>query len=257
MGEVIKLNHHSAAVLPYHLDLEGRLHFVLEQKDPKYKAPYFDNGLNFLGGNWEKGVNTDLSPKDVVERETPEEFWDKYEAPESLNSLLGQEFLKREPEVMVKYDLKSVERIKQVGKIVGSSLGYAGNYIVRVLPPITKSELVYGSSIFTRVLSEQEFKTICDVAQEFEGRLTTDNLKWGSKTVVVTLDDINHKNRKFSWGYCNMVNMMFQHSFLPKQPCGVARPLNLVKIEGMPLPLQAETFEDIEKEGYAYLEKKK
>ncbi len=77
---MIELNHHSASILPYHLDLEDRLNFVLERKSPDYKKPFFDNALNFFGGNWEKGKYNEKSPEETVSREIKEEFWISYEA---------------------------------------------------------------------------------------------------------------------------------------------------------------------------------
>jgi len=68
-----ELNHHSTGLLPYHINSQGSLEFVLEQKDPDFKKPYFDNGLNFLGGNWMKKDHEDKSPKETLIREIKEE----------------------------------------------------------------------------------------------------------------------------------------------------------------------------------------
>jgi len=266
MGEVITLNHHSAAVLPVHVDLEGAVHLLLEEKDKDYKAPFFDMGLNFLGGNWEKGVNTDESPRMLILRELVEEFWGLFEPTESLNNLLGEDFLKREPEVAAKYDYASVQKIKQITDIIIADMRLAGNYIMRVQPPITKEELAYGSTIFTAGLNAEKFKAIEAILREFDGKITTDNLKWGSRIVAITLKEINQNNRKFSWGYCNIVNELMKVGYSFLQP-GVIRPLNLIKvnqIEYAPEEGSAEakiehgpTFADLEKSGYAYREKKK
>ncbi len=260
----MNFNHHSASVLPFHLDLEGKLHFVMEQKDSGYKAPFFDNGLNFLGGNWEKGIHSDKSPVETVDREINEEFWEKYEAPESLNALLGQEFLAREPQVAALYGASDVQRIKQVVPLFLSGMKHAGDYAVTVNPPITKTPLIYGSTIFVKSLSADELKNIEQILKEFDGKLTTDNLKWGSRIVSVSLADINQKGRKFSWGYCSVVNALLANGYLPKQPNGVLRPLSLIGVSPLNCPPEVErteagcpTYAGFEKAGCSYSEKKK
>ncbi len=262
MEESIILNHHAASLLAYYVDPEKGLHFILEQKDPDYKAPFFDNGLNFIGGNWKKGVNDDKSPEELVRREIKEEFWDKYEAPESLNELLGEKFLKREPEVIVKYDYDSVQRIKSVGKILEDGTSYTTDYIVKIHPPITKDVLTYGLTAFTNKLSKEEFETIETVIDEFDGKLITDNLKWGSKIVSVSLDEINGINgntKKFAWGYGHILNNLIK-SYINPGSVGVIRPLNLIKVKKIKYPIEAETtesgcptFNDFESIGYEYV----
>jgi len=257
MKESTLLNHHAASLLTYYIDLKGVLHFILEQKDPDYKAPYFDNGLNFIGGNWKKGVNDDTSPVGLVRRELREEFWDKYEAPESLNELLGEEFLKREPEIIVKYDYESVQRIKSVGKILEKDAKYTTDYIVKIPPPITKDVLTYGLTAFTNKLSKEEFETIETIIDDFDGKLITDNLKWGSKIVSVSLDEINKQNKKFAWGYGHVLNNLIKLYINPGS-VGVIRPLNLVEVEEIKYPdktirIVCPTFNDFESMGYEYI----
>ena len=265
MKESIILNHHAASLLSYYIDPKGVLHFILEQKDPDYKPPFFDKGLNFIGGNWQKGVNDDASPEELVQREIEEEFWKKYEAPESLNELLGQEFLKREPEIIVKYDYESVQRIKSVGKILGDGASYTKDYIVKIYPPITKDVLTYGLTAFTNQLSKGEFETIETIIDEFDGKLITDNIKWGSKIVSVTLDEINGNNKKFAWGYGHILNDLIS-SELNKttgviKSVGVIRPLKreLIKVKKINYPIGAETtesgcptFKGLESIGFVY-----
>jgi len=257
MKKPIILNHHAASLLSYYVDLEGGLHFILEQKDPDYKAPYFDNGLNFIGGNWKKGVNNDKSPEELVHREIQEEFWDKYEAPESLNKLLGEEFLKKEPEIIVKYDNNSVQRIKSVGEILDKGARYKTDYIVKISPPITKDVLTYGLTAFTNKLSKEEFETIETIIDDFDGKLITDNLKWGSKIVSVSLDEINKQNKKFAWGYGHVLNNLIKLYINPGS-VGVIRPLNLVEVEEIKYPdktirIVCPTFNDFESMGYEYI----
>ncbi len=258
-------NHHSAGLLPYFVHPKGGLTFILEQKDPKYKSPFFDSGLNFEGGNCEKGLHPDKNPKETLVREVSEEFWAQYEAPESLNTLLGQEFITREPDVVKKYDERNVRRIQQAVPLLTEGMEYVISYRVSVNPPITKTPLQYASSIFAKQLSEGEFSQLEAMIKEFDGRLTTDNLKWGGRIVAVSLSEINNKNMKFSWGYDHIVNDMLPRLKILRQPHGVLRTMSdLVKIEVMQylesirIPFDTgPTYEDTEKSGYQYLDKKK
>lgn len=231
MKGLIKLNHHAGVVLPYHLDAEGTLHFILEQKDPGYKAPFFDNALNFLGGNWQKGVHDDKTPDEVAIREVEEEFWVRHEPAESLNELLGQDFLQHEPEVLGRYNLQTAQRIQQAGRMLTEDIQYADSYLVDISPPICDPKLSYGLSVFTCPLSEEEFGTIEDLLTHFDGKLTTDNLRWGSRIVSISLPEINQDNRKFSWAYDKVMNSMFENGLLPAQPVGVLRELSLVDVK--------------------------
>ncbi len=258
------LNHHSATVLPVHVDLEGTVHLILEEKDESYKLPFFDKGLNFLGGNWEKGVHNDESPLAVVRREIDEEFWTKFEPTESLNGLLGQTFLDKEPEIAAKYDYASVQKIRRIASIICADMRYFGSFLMRVNPPIAKTPLTYGSSIFTSNLSIEQFKTIEEVLKEFDGKITTDNLKWGSHVVSTTLQEINLRNRKFAWGYCHIINELMKSGYSFLQP-GVIRPLNLIEAVQMKIvPREGSSearieagpaFREFEDAGYEYHQK--
>jgi len=265
MGDLITLNHHSAAVLPFHVDLEDTVHLILEEKDRQYRPPFFDGGLNFLGGNWEKGVNHDKTPRELIRREIDEEFWSKFEATESLNTLLGQKFLDHEPEVFARYDQGRIQKIKQIGVIITANMQYVGDYVIRVQPPITNAELSYGSTIFTTSLDAEKFKTVESILREFDGKVTTDNLKYGSRVVSVTLKEINQRNSKFSWHYGNIVNELISSGYSFLKP-GVIRTLNLVHVSKMRhLPPECSldtkikegpTFEELESAGYKFAEKK-
>ncbi len=237
------LNHHSAGLLPY-IELDGKLFFILEQKDPGYKPPFFDNALNFLGGNWKKGVNPDKSPEELIRREISEEFWDSPEAPESLNELLGREFLTREADIDVKaYDTpKNMEKLRQVGRTVGR--------------PLSEPGLIYAAGIFLRELSPDEFKSIEAVLEEFGGKVTTDNVKRGSRVVAVSLDEINQKNIKCAWGYDYILNDLLYAEKLPHQEPVIIRPLRLIEVMKIrEEELQTSpTFEAFEKAGYKYRE---
>lgn len=226
------LKHHCATILPFYRK-NGDLYFLLEQKDPKFRQPYFENGLNFLGGNWIK--DKDNSPLDILAREISEEFYLTSEPEESLNALLGQEFLKDENKralVVASHTPEKLSRVQQLGGSLLTQVSYAMSFVVTVRPPISKNDdLNYGASIFLKELSENEFNGLEKLLKEFDGKISTDNLKFGGKTVLVSLDDINTNNRKFSWGYDHIVNSLADNGYLPSHKDGVLRPLKLVSVD--------------------------
>jgi len=173
----MQLNHHCASVLPFHLDDKGQLLLILEQKDPGYKVPFFDNGLNCFGGNWSP---EDESRAQTIERELQEEFWERYEAPEDLNELLGEDFLKNQPTVIAQYDSASIRKLSQFSTLMYGG-EFAANYAVSVVNPVVRNKLTYGSTVFTKELSADELLEARKVVDFFNGKLTTDNLKWEVK----------------------------------------------------------------------------
>ena len=247
MTEIL-LNHHSATVLPFY-ETPNDIYFILEQKDPRYKPPFFDKRLNFLGGNWKKGGNIDKSPIETVSREIREEFWCQHEDLESLNELLGQDFFKEEPEIRATYNQKALQKIIPIGKMFNESLEHVGDFKVTINPPIMDNRLVYGSTIFKKRLSRKEFKTIESVIEEFDGKLTTDTLKWESKILAISLNEINQENRKFSWAYDHTLNHFLDSQ--EKDYSKVIRPLSLVQIEEI-TPKNLRSFEELEKLGFKY-----
>jgi len=258
MQQKIKFNHHAAAVLPYYLNKERGLCFVLEQKGPDYMIPYFNNGLCLLGGNWQKGIHTEQSPEGTMIREVYEEFWNRAEEDDSLNDLIGEKVVKRQPELIDKYDKAAIQRIQQIGEMFVNGVRYAADYIVSINPPILENVLTAGFSIFARELSDNEFKGVENIIDEFDGKLTTDNLKWGGRTVCVYLDEINSENMKFTWSYDHMVNDMLG-SELPAQEPKIIRTLGLVGAERIQLPQGIDisesgcpTYESFKKIGCEY-----
>jgi len=213
-----ELNHHSAAVLPYYVEGDT-IHFLLERKDPGYKPPYFDNGLNFLGGNRQ---DVDTSPKELATREVQEEFRKRKEGEESLNKLLGQQFTdESQEEAPQSYDEATTERIKGVIPRVLDSMRYQGSYIISVHPPITKDVLRYGATVFTKELSGEEFGYLSNLVRDLDGKLTPDNIKYDSSTVVTSLDEINRDNMKFAWGYDHILNGLASKGIFLIQSVGV------------------------------------
>jgi len=252
-----KLKFHSAMLVAYYLE-KDRLHLIFEQKDPNYKRPYFDSGLNFLGGNYEKGKHDHSSPYETLLEEIREEFHSMPEKPESLNELLGEKFIEKEPDLVAKYDHKTTERIREMGNILTKNVHPIKDfYIVEIHPPITKDVLTYGSSMFNRELNGNEFKHIKELIDEFDGKLTTDNLKWKSKIVTVPFDYITKKN-KFAWESAHVLVDLLG-SELPAQPTDQIRLLDEVKLIKKVYPPTAEidkfrcpTFTGFESLGYNY-----
>jgi len=259
--EKILLNHHAGVVLPYYADEEGILHFIMEEKSEDYKPPYFDNGLNFIGGNW---MAQDNSPRGTIDREVKEEFRRTPEALESLNSLLGGEkFLEREAEVQSHEDVAAVENIQHFGETISKMMRHCADYVVEVHPPIRKEVLRYGVSVFLKKLREYESDWMGEILAEYGGKLTTDNINRGSRIVSVTLDDINSQNKKFAWGYDIILNRVLfgDGGFLigRNYEPGVIRTLSLVSVSPMELPKKKDSnpdegpsYEEIEAAGYSY-----
>ncbi len=255
-------NHHSASVLPYHVDAQGTLRFVTEQKDPQFKEPFFNAGHIFQGGNFEKGIHFDKSPLETLEREVREEYWLAFEDPRSLNDLHGQEFMTREPNLAAKYEAKSIARIKRAVPILLNDVKHANDYSVTVNPPIVKAPQTYGATVFVKELSTAEFGELEALIKEFDGRLTTDNLKWGSRISINSVRDLNSRNEKFAWGYDKIINDLLKRHRLPQQPFGIVREMTLVNVEELNYwQEQASpgvlTYALLEKSGYQYLDKKK
>lgn len=248
MGKQI-LTHHAVVVLPFYSDK-----FIFEQKDKGYKPPFFEKGLNFLGGNWKKGINPDKKLEEVICRELREEFWMQYENPQSLNSILGETFLKRKepnmPDITKKYDELSVKKIQQVGNIFEKDIIHASDYVVTVNPPIMKNKLDYGLSVFLKELTKEEFKIVQSVFKGFKGKITTDNLKWDTKLECITLDKINKQNRKFSWGYDHVLNDLIELKLI-SHPLGMIRTMNLVEIKRIQHP--GNSFKDFESSNFRYV----
>jgi len=248
------VNHHSAGILPL-AQIKEELYFLLEHKDPQYKSPFFDGALNFLGGNWSKGVNPDNSPKELLEREIDEEFWKRYESPESLNTLLGQDFIQEHEEVQCRYDPKTIQRIQQIPGMILPNAEHCADYLVRVFPPITRDELQYLSSIFVAYLSESETDQLQTLILKLDGKLTTDNLKRGSKIGFVSQHDIEHRKYKFAWGYDHTVEDLSRTNCLPTK-FYLPQSCHHVKIEPVVVTAVKPEFKDFEAAGFDYKEKK-
>ncbi len=214
MAEPILLNHHSGSVIPY-CEIGREVFLIFEQKSPDFNPPWFDNGLCLLGGNWQKGTFKDTSPDETLKRELEEELWGRYEAPEDLTKLLGQQIVERKPRVTERYGPKDIQKIREVAEIILGESRRVDDCIVHMFPPAYKRDLVQGASFFVAPLSEGQFRTIESILQEYEGVLTTDNLRFDGKTAITTMDKINKTAHKFAYGNDNVMNHLIDIEAVP------------------------------------------
>lgn len=192
----IVFNHNAGVVLPYHLDQEGTLKFLFEQKDPKFKPPYLDNALCFLGGNWQKGIHPDTSPEETARRRVLEEFWINNGDNEEIN---------------FPYSSETLARVQDIGRMVMQGLEYGMDFGVTHVPPLEKEDFSCTYTVFLRQLSDDKYAAIERVLLECEGKVTTDNGRHDSRIVLVTLDEAaDPAQRKFSWGYDHVLNALLQ-----------------------------------------------
>ena len=260
------LKTHAGVVLPYHVDGNRDLHFVFERKDPGFKIPFFDNGLNFLGGNYQKGGKyTDASPEDTAVREIREEFGILEEdIDESYEKLTGQSFESWQRTQQTSENLR-LDITKRFGNILSNDLKYVGaDFIASIHSPLVKTDFQYAIAVFLRSLSQEEFGFISSNIADLEGRVTTDNLKWGSRTEVIPYSRINQTPEKFSWGYDQIMNYLIERSLLPlaSGSLPVIRPLSRSFLEVNPMEYSSDiertakgvpTFRGFEQEGYNYI----
>lgn len=216
----LRLNHHSASILPFFSDEEGTLFFLLEQKDSRFNPPYFDNGLSFIGGNWQSGNFQDISPIDTLKREIFEEYWIEAEAEESLQGLLGESLTIAKPNNEASYDEYQLDKIRSGAQTLLQSVTHVADFVVRITPPIISESLVYGLTIFIRKLDENNFAYWKNLLAEFDGKLTTDNLRWNSSIVFKTLDEIqSDEELKFAYGYDHVLNALLQDGVICPKTC--------------------------------------
>jgi hypothetical protein len=213
---VIQLHYHTGVILPFHNTGEITW-FLHEVKDPEFRGGLYGDGRNFLGGNFLKGVNTDSSPSDVAVREVQEEFWCKFEAPESLDQLLGA----RDPDdhtdlVDFPYDPSLLSKVQHVGSMLTEGLVYAGDYIATHSGPVVpKGDVIHGLTVFLRQLDETEFLLIKNALDDTNGRITTDNVRWNSSVVFDSVERMNAGDNIYSWGYGRFTNELLASGVLP------------------------------------------
>lgn len=248
------LNFCSAGIFPYYFSKDEKITFLFERKSGDYIPPFFNNSIGPLGGNM--GNSKDKSPEEVLERELKEEFHVLYEDEESLNELIGQEIL-QEHHVSYKldYDEKIIEDIKRMPSVLLEGKAYAGSYLVRFFPPLAgiKKEIKGIESTFIKELSQEEYFFVDNLLKKTGGRITTDNLKFGGKTLFVSLDDINENKYKFSWNCGQTISDLLKKGKVPmpgKYPLAI-RTLENIQIEPIPTTTNP-TFKEFESMGLIY-----
>lgn len=264
---IMRLNHHSASILPFFADDKGKLFFLLEQKDPSFNPPYFNNGLSFIGGNYQPGDFPDLSPVDTLKREVLEEYWIATEADESLQNLLGETFTIKKPNVEASYKEDQLDKIRQGARILLQSVMYAADFVMRISPPITNEDLFYGLTTFTRKFDSESFNYWRNLLEEFDGKLTTDNLRWNSRIVFKSIDEIvNDDEIKFAYGYDHVLDALLQEGFIERDTARKLRTLrhaefihlkrmkftNKMTKDERDVDVEAPTYEDLAKQGFRY-----
>ncbi len=250
------LKFHSAGIFPYAFPKDKKITFLFEMKSEDYIPPFFNNGLGFLGGNRDA---KDESPERTLERELNEEFHIICEdEEESLNELLGEEVLQeRHIPFNMNYDKKTIEDIKRVPSILLERKIYVGSYLATFSPPLAgiKREIRGIESIFIKELSQEEYLFVNTLLKKTEGKITTDNLKFGGKTLFASLDDINENKYKFSWDCGYIINDILKKGKVPIPQGGhiAIRSLEDIRIE----PIHTSknpTFKEFEFMGLTYKE---
>ncbi len=205
----ICLNHHSAVVVPFVRTAQGGLNLLFEQKDSRFNPPYFDNGLCFIGGNWQRNKHRDLTAVDTLKREVSEEYWLITEESESLHQLIGENLTREISEDCSPYPERQLAKIRHAARTLLKSPMHAADLVVKISPPIVNEDLVYGLTVFTNELEEAEYENWRRLLEEFNGKVTTDNLRWGSLITDKSLAEILTDNRqKFAYGYDHVLNYL-------------------------------------------------
>ena len=186
-------NHQAAALLPYYIQGE-EVYFVFEEKSADYNPPFFDLALNCLGGN---GIDGNEGSGQIVKREVGEEFFLRIEDADDVNKILGQKFLMGKGKEGCEV---GVEAVREVGRLLLKNIKHFADYEVGIVPPVLEKKVVYGCSLFLRELDKKDFLFVKGVIGKLDGKLTTDNIKYGSRIVAISLDEIN-KGKKFAWAY--------------------------------------------------------
>ena len=252
----INLNFQCSGILPYYPSGNKRITFLFEMKSEDYVPPFFNNSLCFLGGN--RGNKKDKSPEAVLERELNEEFHilDEDEE-ESLNDLIGQEVLKNQqgsPHTL-NYDEKTIEDIRRIPSVLLEEKIYAESYLVTFFPPFggIKRKVKGIESIFVKELSSEEYLFVDNLLKKTDGRVTTDNLKFGGKTLFASLEELNDNRYKFAWDCGQMVTDILKRE---KVPIPLRYPIAIKSLDGVEIkPIHTTenpTFEEFEHMGYKY-----
>jgi len=248
------LNHHTAAIIPY-IRKGNDITFLFEEKDLAFKAPFFDSGLNGIGGH-SFFSDTEPSPYQTVIRELREEFCQTEEAPEKVDLGLSQTDVT---------GLETAIAERRTGLAVATevlvgSLERARRFdtIKTFSPPVMKEQLSHGHSDYLVELRPEEASEIVRSLQRYEGVVSPENLKFGGKVGFYSLNDINRQNRKFAYGYDHQLNLWVAAGLLPGVEQGVLRTIDSRLVDVTPAPYcrgnvpREMTFKEMEMAGLTY-----
>jgi len=258
-----KLTHHRVNTIPYFIHPEKGLVFLFERKDPEFKPPFQERGLNGIGGNFFGDMNH-LSPQETIDIEIKEEFWLSQEGRESYGDITNGAFEDTSKEGYVIQPTK--ERVGIARKIGGIILSpkYSFTAVETYQPPFSKNVSSNAVTVFTQKLSEEEAVYINKSLKENNFVMRTDDHKYeGTQTRMISLGKINGEkgySPKFSWAFdCHLDEAItggfFEGANDREREVGVVRTMNprLFKLERIvSLDSKCPTYEEMKDRGFDY-----
>jgi len=210
----VELGWHASNLFAYHIDDKaGEVTYFLDQKDPKFKVPYFNSGLNAPGGNYVKGRHDFHSPDELLRREIAEEFYAVHEEDEGL----GFAF-KGDPKKEGSKESHSgvnMERISRVVPMLLNGVRYVGSVVTQYnFPTLRLVEPAASTSLYAKELSADEYQVLSALVDEFRGGLSTDALKWGGANRFVPTKDF--PTSKFAYDAGHKFLELFNRGLLPR-----------------------------------------
>ena len=230
-----KVTHHFSGLVPYYIDEQGELHFILEQKSDDYKHPYFHNGLAPLGGNWFKGKSPETSAEAVLIQELDEEFFLTEEHDEQV-AWMPKAPKKEEPEVRgeTKADAKTFRQI------IGTNIKHSVNLLNRVAQHVSNLDKPFTVSVFTKKLSKEEYSTARTLLEKHRGKLSTDTIKHEGRIWIYSLKQLNEERIPFSFGYDHLLELLGKKERINMRD-GIWRKFTLAELSYLNTPKDLET----------------
>ncbi|NOR84805.1 hypothetical protein GQ473_01695 [archaeon] len=259
MDEIIDINHQSVAVLPYYVDETGDVYIFGEIKDENFYSEPYRNAFTFIGGNFKCGGSfKDDSPETTYFRILFDETGAKEEniknesvGKDTYSTILNDSSI----EIDTGYKLKPIKDMEEIGQILIDNPQYVADYLVHV----DDNEVVYNpidylSRIYTKQLSKEEFVKFQNIINDNDGALTSDNKKYGSKTVCYKISDMNKFEIPFSWGYDLTLNMLIASGHIPSgENINDITLIGSVSVEDVTSKLSdCLTYKEFENAGYRY-----
>lgn len=130
-------------------------------------------------------------------------------------------------------------------------------------PPILRALRTYLASVWFTPFTREEMAHVKELIGKYNGIITRDNLKFGDKghrLEVVTIGGMNAANRKFAWGYDQILNWMLESygksiGASEQEQRGILRPVRFVDCKDLGRgPL--ESFPAYEHQGFVYANRK-